>query len=122
MKKGITAVAVVVIALVGFVVFIQNVNLNRIGAQQYYVQINQDGKRIEDKSDSGQKYVSYEYTQEGFDSKGKEKVLTFTAAKELRKDAYLRIYVKGNDVSSYQEVQADELPEQAKQKLEGAVK
>lgn len=122
MKKGFIAIAVVVIVLVGFVVFIQNVNLNRIGAEQYYVQINQDGKKIEDKSDSGQKYVSYEYTLEGFDSNGKEKVLTFTAGKELRQDAYLRVYVKGNDVSSYQEVVATELPEQAKQKLVGAGK
>ncbi|MUG45897.1 YxeA family protein [Paenibacillus woosongensis] len=122
MKKGFIALAVVVIVLVGFVVFIQNVNLNRIGAEQYYVQINQDGKRIEDKSDSGQKYVSYEYTLEGFDSNGKEKSLTFTASKELRQDAYLRVYVKGNDVSSYQEVQPSELPGQAKQKLDGAGK
>lgn len=122
MKKGIIALAVVVIFLVGFVVFIQNVNLNRIGAQQYYVQINQDGKRIEDKSDSGQKYVSYEYTLDGFDTNGKEMTLTFTAGKELRKDAYLRVYVKGSDVSSFQEVQAGELPEQAKQKLDGAGK
>ncbi|KOR89493.1 YxeA family protein [Paenibacillus solani] len=122
MKKGIITLAVVVIVLVGFVVFIQNVNVNRLGAQQYYVQINQDGKRMEDKSDSGEKHVSYEYTLEGFDAKGKEKSLTFTAGKELRKDAYLRVYVKGNDVSSYQEVQVSELPEQAKQKLEGAEK
>ncbi|MGG3279121.1 YxeA family protein [Paenibacillus solani] len=120
MKKAIITLAVVVIVLVGFVVFIQNVNLNRIGANQYYVQINQDGKRMENKSDSGEKYVSYEYTLEGFNSKGEEKSLTFTANKELRKDAYLRVYVKGNDVSSYQEVQVGEMPEQAKQKLEGS--
>jgi len=120
MKKGIIAAAVVLILLVGFVVFIQNVNLNRFGAQQYYVRITQDGKRMEDKSDRGQKYVSYEYTLEGFDSNGKEKSLTFTSGKELRKDAYLRIYVKKDQVSSYQEVSASDLPEQAKQKLVGA--
>jgi len=120
MKKGLIALAVVLIVVVGFVLFIQNVNVNRLGAQQYYVQINQDGKKTEDKSDSGKKYVYYEYTIEGFDSNGKAKSLTFTAGKELRKDAYLRIYVKGNKVSSYQEVQANELPEQAKQKLDSA--
>ncbi|HWO54900.1 MAG TPA: YxeA family protein [Paenibacillus cookii] len=122
MKKGIIALAVVLIVLVGFVVFIQNVNLNRIGAEQYYVQINQDGKKIEEKSNSGEKYVSYEYTLEGFDANGKEKRLTFRAFKELRKDAYLRLYVKGDGVSSYQEVQAAELPEGAKRKLETAGK
>ncbi|MEK4356642.1 YxeA family protein [Paenibacillus sp. FSL M7-1455] len=122
MKKGIIALAVVLIVLVGFIVFIQNVNLNRIGAEQYYVQINQDGKKIEEKSNSGEKYVSYEYTLEGFDANGKEKRLTFRAFKELRKDAYLRLYVKGDGVSSYQEVQAAELPEGAKRKLETAGK
>lgn len=122
MKKGIVALAVVLIVLVGFVIFIQNVNLNRIGAEQYYVQINQDGKKIEEKSNSGEKYVSYEYTLEGFDANGKEKRLTFRAFKELRKDAYLRLYVKGDGVSSYQEVQAAELPEGAKRKLETAGK
>lgn len=118
MKKGLIAGIAVLVVLVGFVVFIQNVNINRLGAQQYYVQINQDGKRMD--SELGQKYVYYEYTLNGFDSNGKEKDLTFTAGKELRKDAYLRIYVKNNEVSSYQEVQAAELPEGAKQKLEAA--
>lgn len=120
MKKGLIAGIAVLVVLVGFVVFIQNVNINRLGAQHYYVQINQDGKRTE--SGPGQKYVNYEYVLKGFDSSGKEKELTFNAGKELRKDAYLRIYVKGDDVSSYQEVQATELPEAAKQKLEAAGK
>ncbi|PQP88865.1 YxeA family protein [Paenibacillus sp. AR247] len=120
MKKGLISIAVILIVLVGFVVFIQNVNLNRLGAQQYYVQINQDGKRFEDKSDNGEKYVYYEYTLDGYNPSGKEKALTFTAQKELRKDAYLRVYVKGEEVSSYQEVKADELPEGVKQKLDGA--
>lgn len=122
MKKGIIALAAVLIILVGLVIFLQNVNLNRIGTQQYYVQINQDGTRMEYKSDNGQKYVSYEYALKGFDAKGNEKELTFTANKNLRKDAYLRIYVKGSGVSSYQEVQVDELPETAKHKLESVVK
>ncbi|MBB3126789.1 uncharacterized protein (TIGR01655 family) [Paenibacillus rhizosphaerae] len=120
MKKGLIAIAVILIVLVGFVVFIQNVNVNRLGTQQYYVQINEDGKKVEDKSDNGQKYVYYEYTLDGFDPSGKEKALTFTAQKELRRDAYLRIYVKGDMVSSYQEVKADKLPEGAKQKLSDA--
>lgn len=73
MKKGWIVAIVVLAVLVGFVVFIQNVNINRLGAHQYYVQVNQEGKKVEDKSDSGQKYVSYEYTLEGVDADGKEK-------------------------------------------------
>lgn len=122
MKKKLTVLAVILIILVGINIFLKNVNLNRIGAQEYYVQINQDGKRIEDKSDNGKKYVSYEYALKGFNAKGNEKKLIFKANKTLRKDAYLRIYVKGSEVSSYQEVQANELPEKAKHKLESVVK
>ncbi|GIP56208.1 YxeA family protein [Paenibacillus woosongensis] len=122
MKKGIIALVVVMIVLVGFVVSSQYVNLNRLGAQQYYVQITQDGKKMEEKLNNGGKEVYYEYSMKGFDSNGKEKKLTFRAFKELRKEAYLRIYVKGDGVSSYQEVQAAELPEGAKRKLETAGK
>ncbi|MCM3002011.1 YxeA family protein [Paenibacillus cellulositrophicus] len=121
MKKGIIALAVVLVGLVGIVVFFQNMNLKRLGAQQYYVQITQDGKRMEEKLDNGEKVVHYEYSMKGFDSNGKEKSLTFTAFKELRNEAYLRIYVKGDKVSSYQEVQSAELPKEAGRKLETVV-
>lgn len=120
MKKTRIAIISILVVLVGFVLFIQNVNINRLGAQQYFVQINQDGQRVEDKLDNGEKYIYYEYTLKGFDPSGKEEELTFTAGKELRRDAYLRIYVKKDQVSSYQEVQAEELPEKAKQKLDSA--
>ena len=54
----------------------------------------------------------------GFDKEGNAKTLTFRANKELRKQAFLRLYVKEKGVSSYQEVQANEIPEKAKMKLE----
>ncbi|MEC0255544.1 hypothetical protein PAEVO_12190 [Paenibacillus sp. GM2FR] len=117
MKKTMIFGGILVAILIGFVVFIQNVNINRFGTDSYYVQI-QDGTKVEDKADNGEKYIYYEYTLEGFNKEGKAKTLTFTANKELRKEAYLRLYVKEKGVSSYQEVQADKLPEQAKVKLE----
>ncbi|WP_136604042.1 YxeA family protein [Paenibacillus dokdonensis] len=117
MKQGLIVGVVILVILIGGVVFIQNVNLNRLGADQYYVQI-QDGKKMEDKTNDGKKYIYYEYTLEGFDKNGKEKTVTFTANKELRKEAYLSVYMKGDKAGSYQEVQTSELPDQAKQKLE----
>ncbi|BBH22631.1 membrane protein [Paenibacillus baekrokdamisoli] len=118
MKKVTIAVSVIIAIMIGFLVFIQNVNINRIGAESYYAQIN-DGKKMEEKSDSGQKMVYYEYTLQGFDKKGQGKMLTFTASKELRKEAFLCLYVKSKGVSSYQEVKADELPDKVKEKLKG---
>ncbi|GAA0831620.1 YxeA family protein [Bifidobacterium pullorum subsp. gallinarum] len=117
MKKVMIFGGILAALLIGFIIFIQNVNINRLGTDQYYVQI-QEGTRVEDKSDDGKKYTYYEYTLEGFDKEGAAKTLTFTAQKELRKEAYLRVYVKKSGVGSYQEVQANELPEQARAKLE----
>lgn len=121
MKKGlIVGTSVILVVLIGFIIFIQNVNINRLGADSYYVQIQDSGKKMEDKSDNGKIFTYYEYTMTGFNEDGKEKNFTFTAQKDLRKQAYLQIYLKGDKVSSYQEVQANELPEKAKQKLEGS--
>ncbi|MBM7585490.1 uncharacterized protein (TIGR01655 family) [Bacillus pakistanensis] len=118
MKKVIISCTAIAAILIGGLVFIQNVNLNRLGADQYYVQIEGQGKKIEDKSDTGQKYVSYEYELPAFDQEGKPKTLTFTANKQLREKAYLSLFVKdGKGVTSYQEVTKEELPEKAKDKL-----
>ena len=120
MKKGFfIGSGIILVLLIGFIVFIQNVNINRLGADSYYVQIQDSGKKIESKSDNGKIYTDYEYTMKGFNEDGKEKTFTFTAQKNLRKQAYLQVYLKGDEVKSYQEVQANELPEKAKQKLEG---
>ncbi|GAA0392209.1 YxeA family protein [Paenibacillus motobuensis] len=119
MKKGLLiGSGIILVLLIGFIVFIQNVNINRLGADSYYVQIQDSGKEIEGKSDSGKIFTYYEYTIKGFDEDGKEKTFTFTAQKDLRKQAYLQVYLKGDEVKSYQEVQANDLPEKAKQKLE----
>lgn len=119
MKKGLfIGTGIILVVLIGFIVFIQNVNINRLGTDHYYVQIQDGGKKIESKFDNGEIFVRYEYTMKGFDDKGKEKTFTFTANKELHKQAYLQVYLKGDRVKSYQEVQANELPEKTKQKLE----
>jgi uncharacterized protein (TIGR01655 family) len=121
MKKGLLiGSGIILVLLIGFIVFIQNVNINRLGADSYYVQIQDSGKEIEGKTDSGEIYTDYEYTIKGFDEDGKEKTFTFTAQKDLRKQAYIQVYLKGDKVKSYQEVQANELPEKAKQKLEAS--
>ena len=91
---------------------------NRIGADQYYVQIKGKGQQHIDKADSGEKFVFYEYTLPAFNKDGEEKKLTFTANKQLREDAYLCVYVKDETkVTSYNEVKKGELPEKVSGKL-----
>ncbi|HDR4725172.1 YxeA family protein [Bacillus cereus group sp. Sample62] len=58
------------------------------------------------------------YKITGFDKDGKEKELEFDAQKNLRKDAFLRVYYSDEKgVSSWEEVEKDELPAKVKEKL-----
>ncbi|WP_338751424.1 YxeA family protein [Bacillus sp. FJAT-52991] len=118
MKKLWISIGTLVALFVGFILFIQNVNLNRLGAESYFVKITTDGKKIEDVTDTGEKWTSYEYELEGVNEKDEVKTLNFTSHKQLRHDAYLEVFVKDeNEVTSYQEVQQAELPDKVKKKL-----
>ncbi len=63
-----------------------------MGKDEYYVQITVDGKEYNGKSDNGEPYKDYQYKLTGFDKEGKEKELEFMAQKNLRKEAFLRVY------------------------------
>ena len=118
MKKNIAIYSVIAVLIIGAFIFFRNVNINRIGADQYYVQV-PEGVQVEGIASNGQKYISYEYTSKAYDKNGNEKMLDFSANKSLRKDAYLCLYVKDEYVSSYQEVKQDEIPSKALEKLKG---
>ncbi|MGE6258160.1 YxeA family protein [Heyndrickxia sporothermodurans] len=116
--KKLMIPGVILILIVGFILFIQNVNINRLGADNYYVQIKGPGEKSEDKASNGEIYTSYKYTLSGYDKKGNEKKLTFTANKQLRKDAYLNLFYKEDKgVTSYQEVKFNEIPDKAKEEM-----
>ncbi|MBE1442088.1 YxeA family protein [Paenibacillus sp. OAS669] len=116
MKKT-TVITIIVVGIAAVLLMLmQNGNMNRLGTESYYVQVN-EGKKIEGNTSTGEKYKTYEYTVQGYDKHGSVKTLTFTAAKELRKEAYLRLYVKTKGVSSYQEVHLDDIPEKTRMLL-----
>ncbi|WP_144461297.1 YxeA family protein [Siminovitchia fortis] len=118
MKKLLITFVTIAIIFVGALVIFQKVNFNRVGAEEYYTQIKGEGKLIEDKIDSGEKIISYEYKLPAFDKDGRQKTLTFTAQKQLRENAYLILFVKDNKgVTSYQEVKKKELPKKASETL-----
>lgn len=119
MKKSILSFIIIVGILLGGLVVFQNVNFNRIGADEFYTQIIGEGKKIEKKSDNGEKFVNYEYKLTAFDKDGQQQVLTFTSTKQLREKAYLTLFVKDEKgVTSYQEVAKKELPKKAADKFE----
>lgn len=104
--------------LLGGLFFIQNVNLNRLGTDVYYTQVQGQGEKLENNA-SGEIYVTYEYELPAFDINGQQKTLKFTAPKQLRERAYLSLFVKeGKGVTSYQEVTREELPVKPSQQLQ----
>ncbi|HDR7735765.1 YxeA family protein [Bacillus thuringiensis] len=105
--------------LVVFASLLVGCDINRMGKDEYYVQITMDGKEGVSKSMDGKVMgKEYEYTLSGFDKEGKEKELQFMAQKNLRKEAFLRVYhSEKKGVTAWEEVQEDELPKKAKEKL-----
>ena len=88
------------------------------GGTERYVKITQDGVKKDEKSDSGKRTVSYEYKLPSYDKNGEGKDISFTATHNLRKDAYLKVTDnKAKGVTNWEEVQKNDLPSKAKDKL-----
>ena len=67
---------------------------------------------------SGERMVSYEYKLPSYDKNGEGKDISFTATHNLRKDAYLKVTDnKAKGVTNWEEVQKNDLPSKAKDKL-----
>ena len=91
-----------------------------MGGESYYVQITTDGEKQVDQSSDGQKVTSYRYELPGYTEEGNEKIMDFNGFQErpLRKDAFLKVtWNKNKGVTSYEEVQAKDIPTAAKEKL-----
>ncbi|HDR8066745.1 YxeA family protein [Bacillus thuringiensis] len=115
MKKYLALLSLLVV----FASLLVGCDINRMGKDEYYVQITTDGKEGVSKSmDDKVMGKEYEYTLSGFDKEGKEKELEFKAQKNLRKEAFIRVYhSEKKGVTAWEEVQEDELPKKAKEKL-----
>ncbi|WP_117170075.1 YxeA family protein [Paraliobacillus sediminis] len=74
-----------------------------------YVQINEEPVIDEDR---------YYYDLTGYHEDGKKTELAFSAIKDLKENAFLKITAKGAFVKGYEEVQAEELPEDVKDKFD----
>ncbi|RJX40470.1 YxeA family protein [Paenibacillus pinisoli] len=103
-------------ALLGLIT-LQTLNFNRLGADAYYTKIEGAGAKVNDNMPDD--YIRYEYDLPAYKGDGASAKLPFTAAKQLRQGAYLKLFVKeGKGVTSYQEVSFDDIPEAA-QKMFG---
>lgn len=119
MKKFILSIAVLFIIIAGAGYAVLNVDWNRFNKEEYYTKINGDVTVEESTINTGEVIKTYWYEFVSYDKDGKSQILDVSAQKELREGAYLRIYVKdGNVVTSYDEVQLQNIPQQAKQHID----
>lgn len=113
MKKWIGIAIVSILILIGFT----QVDWNRIGKDTLFVKVEAVSDVEETTLENGDVMKRYVYTQSAYTSEGKPKKVTYTAAKELREGAYVRLYVKdGDTVTSYDEVKREEVPHQVTEK------
>lgn len=83
-----------------------------MGSEQLYVKITKDGVQGKDVG------FNYSYTLPAYNEDGKEKEVTFTADKNLRKGAYLKLYYKkSKGVTTFEEVSSKNVPAKAAEKL-----
>lgn len=112
MKKiYIGIISLLILGGIGITVFYYCYDKTAV-AEQYYVKITKDGEN------NGQKGFAYSYTLPGYDKDGHEEKMSFTADKNLRKDAYLRVYYKKlKGVTTFEEVTLKQIPQKAAKKL-----
>ena len=114
MKKTGIITWLVIIVLVGAVFAVARIDFNRLGKEHAYYHIGEPASVDETKTDSGSIWKSYRYTGTASTEDGKTIDVEFTAVKQLREGAYLKLYLnKEKEVTSYDEVQKSEIPGKA---------
>lgn len=80
-----------------------------VAVTDVYVEIDEDGTKNE--------FGDYVYEIQGVDEQGQERTVEFTASKNLRKGAFLRLKTKKAFVDSWEEVQLEDIPVAARPAL-----
>ncbi|WP_186580248.1 YxeA family protein [Aquibacillus kalidii] len=114
MKKSVGIIIMVVVVLfVSFFVIVPKGEKDRmnpfLNVGNVYVQINEDPV-----VDEGRYY----YDLTGYDEDGEKTELAFSAGKDLKEHAFLKITAKGAFVKGWEEVQAEALPADVKAKFD----
>ncbi|KZD40884.1 YxeA family protein [Bacillus mycoides] len=79
----------------------------------YYAVVDSDGE-YEAKSNG---FGRWNYKFKGYDESGKEQKIMMTSSKHLRIGAYVKIKSKGTYGMKWEEIQGDEMPAKAKEKV-----
>ena len=118
MKKIFIVLGVLIsLAVIGLVA-VATLDLNRFGKDHVYVQIVGDGE-VEKEVANGVVYETYWYNEPAYTANGEQINVQFSAQKNLRHGAYLMLYMKnGNEVTSYDEIQFEELSKEVQKKMQ----
>ncbi|AQT85679.1 hypothetical protein ERICIV_00877 [Paenibacillus larvae subsp. larvae] len=98
-----------------FALLLTGCDFNKSFKDQAYTQIKGEGKLVDGR---------YQYTLPSYNDEGKQITVTFgkPTGEKFKEDAYLRLYLKSKDgekvVTSYEEVQKNDLPTKVKEKLQ----
>ena len=118
MKKIFIVLSMLMLGLLLLLLLFTSIEINRFGKDNVYVEIIEHTDIEETKLDSGEIMTRYVYQQEAFDEEGKSIEVEFSANKKLR-NGYLMLYIKSeNVVTSYDEVQWNEIPSKAQAAIE----
>lgn len=102
----ISTVLLLTFAYVGLSLFLPKEEFDQLNIfaknEVRYVQITEDGELVNRR---------YSYTLPAINDKGDERPITFTAAHNLRKNAFLKLETKGGYVRDWAEVTFESLPE-----------
>lgn len=116
-KKKWLIVLLVPICLFSLFVAIGVANKALLFDNDYYVLIQNNGKKVEGlKTPEGGEVWNREYNLIAYNEEGEGKEVSFLGYKNLRKGAYLKLSV-GSGVNRYEEVKENEVPSKAKDKL-----
>jgi conserved hypothetical protein TIGR01655 len=111
MKKILIALLAVLILIFGGSFALVKITY---GGPVYYVQIKEDGKVKNTHFANGETVKRYDYSINGYNSKGEVKVLNFDADHNLRHEAYLKLtYNKNKGVTKWEEVEKSKIPQKA---------
>lgn len=115
MKKGVIGIGIVAVLVIGAIVALATIDFNRMGKDNAYYQIPAESSVEETKLDTGEIMKRYLYSGTAYKENGESIQVEFSAAKELRAGAYLKLYLKKGDVvTSYDEVQPSDIPDKVK--------
>ncbi|MGM7634975.1 YxeA family protein [Bacillus sp. Hm123] len=112
-KLAMGTVIVAAIIVCSFTFFVKNELADMLNPfipkKDVFVEIDEPGEKVD--------ASTFEYTLQGVNEDGEETTVTFTASKELREGAYLKLTTKRTYVKSWEEVQVDEMPAAVRDKM-----